>query len=80
MNQVIRCYSENRKLEKGLDYYLTSLTGRCREKFVQQNGSQWDLEHHEKSYLEVFNKVPKILNMLLSSLYVYGIGGTCIFV
>eukprot|EP00039_Didymoeca_costata_P006475 m.90551 g.90551 ORF g.90551 m.90551 type:complete len:300 (-) comp13271_c0_seq7:1260-2159(-) len=56
MNQVIRCYSENRKLEKGLDYYLTSLTGRCREKFVQQNGSQWDLEHHEKSYLEVFNK------------------------
>ncbi|XP_065883674.1 tRNA methyltransferase 10 homolog A-like [Dysidea avara] len=75
LKQCKRCYSENRKAEKPVQFYLTSLGGKCEEKMDElvSGYKSWNVNITSKSYIDQFGKdnvvflaaeSPNILNEL----------------
>lgn len=57
IKQIHRCYSENRKLKDPLQFHVTSVTGKGKEILALNIGYEnWDVNLHDKSFLEVFPK------------------------
>jgi len=82
--QLQRCYSINRRLADPLQFYITNLYGKTKDKFDSVQGSSlWDVHFKSESYLDVFSKCdivyltsesPNVLEDIVES-KVYIIGG-----
>ncbi|XP_013186516.2 tRNA methyltransferase 10 homolog A isoform X1 [Amyelois transitella] len=57
IKQILRCYSLNRRSNMPFSFYVTSFGGKSKNAMSRHNGYEhWDVEFHEKSYLELFPK------------------------
>ncbi|XP_075237296.1 tRNA methyltransferase 10 homolog A isoform X1 [Lycorma delicatula] len=57
MKQINRCYCANRSVNNPLQFHVTNLDGVAKKVISKNDGyKNWDVNFHEDSYLNVFNK------------------------
>ncbi|CAK1581975.1 unnamed protein product [Parnassius mnemosyne] len=57
IKQILRCYSINRRSDTPLKFHITSFGDKSKSDISRHNGYEnWDVEYHEKPYLDVFSK------------------------
>ena len=51
--QIQRCYSENRRMEKPVQFYLSSFEGKCKKRFEDhiEGFSKWDVSLASDAYV-----------------------------
>ena len=71
LKQLLHCYSINRRLNKPLQFHITSFEGeRLKKEMERHEGyKNWDCHFHSKSYSEVFSTSNKNLNVQLPALH-----------
>uniref|UniRef100_A0A2S2P6U2 tRNA (guanine(9)-N(1))-methyltransferase n=1 Tax=Schizaphis graminum TaxID=13262 RepID=A0A2S2P6U2_SCHGA len=56
-NQILRCYSLNRRMDNPMQLHICSYEGKIKEIMAKHNGSEfWDLKYLEDSFDKVFQK------------------------
>ncbi|XP_060529941.1 tRNA methyltransferase 10 homolog A isoform X2 [Cylas formicarius] len=57
IKQVLRVYTVNRRARQPMQLHLTSFGGRSKEEMTRHHGYEnWDINFHERDYLDVFPK------------------------
>ncbi|XP_045519476.1 tRNA methyltransferase 10 homolog A [Pieris brassicae] len=57
IKQLLRCYSINRRSDSPLQFHVTSFGEKTKVDISRHNGYEnWDIEYHEKSYIDIFPK------------------------
>ncbi|CAH0554779.1 unnamed protein product [Brassicogethes aeneus] len=57
IKQILRVYTENRRAKAPMQLHLTSFNGKSKEEMARHNGYEnWDINIHEKDYLDIFPK------------------------
>ncbi|KAJ0180479.1 hypothetical protein K1T71_003883 [Dendrolimus kikuchii] len=57
IKQILRCYSINRRSDTPMQFHITSFGGKSKHDISRHNGYEnWDVEFHEKAYLDIFPK------------------------
>lgn len=57
VNQLLRCYSANRRCANPVQMYVVNFGGASRKEISKHNGYEhWDVNFNEQSYLEIFDR------------------------
>lgn len=57
ISQVLRCYSNNRRSQDPLQFYVVNFNGQSQQEMEKHNGyRKWDVNFYEKGYLDLFEK------------------------
>ena len=57
--QLSYCYAANRRMKAPLQFYMTSCTNKTRDLLAKSGLLNWDLNLHEKYFLDIFDQEPR---------------------